>query len=394
MATRPTRPKGYLTKGKTKSPDAARKASARRELTSLKGIAGIVGRSVVEGIGGPKARAAKAAAKTSAKLARAIAVEAAGPRSKGMIPRKVGLRNLKTSKMISKTGSSTTIKKGTAAQRAPMTKSQIAERNKVVTKKMTAAEKTAAKEASKARQQAPSKNREAAKPNTTGIKKFTPRESKTVRRAKTVDQLGKSTASRMEKKTAAKEAVKLSTRRSAANRISTAARNKETVKRVGEQKRSEKKRQLAETRLLNDRTPVKQYDSMGRLIGSTTKGELRQLKIKVDRAAKDSRNSLRGKSQRTIDERNPRPQGLTDKEVEILRTVGKRDYSRGEVNTLANNILNREADRRVAELYKSPTFRAQEKAKEKMAIQRTMRDTRTSRGIKNMRKNYRGKPMK
>jgi len=29
MATRPTRPKGYLSKGKTKSPDAARKAAAR-----------------------------------------------------------------------------------------------------------------------------------------------------------------------------------------------------------------------------------------------------------------------------------------------------------------------------------------------------------------------------
>lgn len=56
---RPTRPKGYLTKGKTKSADAARKASARRELTSLKGIAGIVGKSIIEGVGGPKAKAAK-----------------------------------------------------------------------------------------------------------------------------------------------------------------------------------------------------------------------------------------------------------------------------------------------------------------------------------------------
>ena len=86
MATRPTRPKSYLTKGKTKSPDAARKASARRELTSLKGIAGIVGRSVVEGIGGPKARAAKAAARTSAKVARAIANEAAGKGAKAPFP--------------------------------------------------------------------------------------------------------------------------------------------------------------------------------------------------------------------------------------------------------------------------------------------------------------------
>ena len=59
MATRPTRPKGYLTKGKTTSMDAARKSTARKELTSLRGIAGLVGRSVVEGIGGPKARAGK-----------------------------------------------------------------------------------------------------------------------------------------------------------------------------------------------------------------------------------------------------------------------------------------------------------------------------------------------
>ena len=77
-----TRPKGYLTKGKTKTPDAFRKATARKELTTLKGIAGLVGRSVVEGIGGPKAKAAKAVAKTSAKVARAIANEAAGKKAK------------------------------------------------------------------------------------------------------------------------------------------------------------------------------------------------------------------------------------------------------------------------------------------------------------------------
>jgi hypothetical protein len=77
-----TRPKGYLTKGKTKTPDAFRKAAARKELSSLKGIAGLVGRSVVEGIGGPKARAAKVVAKTSAKVARAVANEAAGKKAK------------------------------------------------------------------------------------------------------------------------------------------------------------------------------------------------------------------------------------------------------------------------------------------------------------------------
>lgn len=38
---------------------------------------------------------------------------------------------------------------------------------------------------------------------------------------------------------------------------------------------------------------------------------------------------------------------LTPREVAILRKVGKRDYSRGEVNTLAQSTVQREADRRV-----------------------------------------------
>jgi hypothetical protein len=77
MATRPTRPKGYLTKGKTTSMDAARKAAARRELTSLRGIAGLVGRSVVEGIGGPKAKAAGVAVRAGRKALSGKALDAA-----------------------------------------------------------------------------------------------------------------------------------------------------------------------------------------------------------------------------------------------------------------------------------------------------------------------------
>ena len=38
---------------------------------------------------------------------------------------------------------------------------------------------------------------------------------------------------------------------------------------------------------------------------------------------------------------------LTPREVAILRKVGKRDYSRGQVNTLADRTVQREADRRV-----------------------------------------------
>lgn len=65
MANRPTRPKGYLTKGKTKSPDAARKAAARQQLTSPRKLAGLVINSVLDGT--PVSRGAKAA-KASSKV--------------------------------------------------------------------------------------------------------------------------------------------------------------------------------------------------------------------------------------------------------------------------------------------------------------------------------------
>jgi len=351
---------------------------------------GIIGASVLEGIGGPKAKGAKIVAKTSARVARAIAKEAAGPKAKGIIARKVPLYDLKTAKMTTKTGSSTTIKKGTSAKRAPMTKAEIAEKNKVVVKKMTAAEKTAAKDAVEARKQAPAKNREAAKPNTPGRK--APRASKLVRRARTVDQLGKSSASKIEKKITAKQEKKLEARKNRANRPALIAKNKAAVKRVGEQKRADKARQSAETKLLNDKTPVKQYDDKGRVIGSTTKGELRQLKIKVDRAAKDTRNSLRGKPQGTIDERTPRAKELTDKEVEILRTVGKRDYNKGEVNPLARRTVQQEADRRVGVFFRDPKVKAQDAARTKAAIEKTKSDKATSRSIQQApKKTFRGK---
>ena len=58
------------------------KSNARKQLTTLKGIGGIVGNAILEGVGGPKARAAGAAVKTSAKVARAIAKESAGKGAK------------------------------------------------------------------------------------------------------------------------------------------------------------------------------------------------------------------------------------------------------------------------------------------------------------------------
>lgn len=372
------------------------KPSLNSKLTKFaRAVPGIVGASIVEGVGGPKAKVAGRVVKTSAKLASAIAREAAGDKAKGMTVRKVPLYKLDKAKVTTKTGSSTTIKKGMSPQTAPLTKSQVAERSKVVIKKMTAAEKTASKEASKARKEAPAARREAAvRPATS--RRRAPRANKTVRRARSVNELGKSTASRTEKKIAAKKERKFEARKNRANRPSVIARNKAVIKRVGEQKQAEKKRQLNETRLLNDKTPVKQYDSMGRLIGSTTKGELRQLKIKVDRAQTNPRLEpfVRGvRPQRTIDDRSPRPQGLTNKEIEILRKVGKRDYSRGEVNPLAQRIVQSEADKRVGVFFKDPRVKAQDKARETAAIRKTMKDAKTSRSIKNMRKNYRGKPM-
>lgn len=336
--------------------------------------------------------AAKQGIKITAKQARAIAREAAGPKNKAMIPRKVPKYDVSKAKVTTKTGSSTTITKGTSAKVAPLTREQIAERTKVIVKRMTAQERELAKQKSKSKFSEPAARREAMRPTTKGVK--APRPSKTVRRARTVDQLGKSSSSKIQKKIDIKEQKKIASRISRANRPALLRKNEAAVKKVMAQKAADKKRQLAETKLLNDKTPVKQYDSMGRLIGSTTKGELRQLKIKVDRAAKDTRNSLRGKPQRTIDERSPRPKGLSDKEIEILRKVGKRDYSRGEVNPLAQKIVQGEADKQVTAFYKDPRVLAQDKAREAAAIKKAMQDSKTSKGIKSIRKNYRGKPMK
>ena len=79
MATRPTRPKGYLTKGKTKSPDAARKAAARQQLTSPRKLAGLVINSVLDGTpAGRGAKAAKASSKVMLAVRREMRKKAAG----------------------------------------------------------------------------------------------------------------------------------------------------------------------------------------------------------------------------------------------------------------------------------------------------------------------------
>jgi hypothetical protein len=79
MATRPTRPKGYLTKGKTKSPDAARKAAARQQLSSPRALAGLVLNSVLTGTpAGRAARAASSASKLEQIIIRNMRKKAAG----------------------------------------------------------------------------------------------------------------------------------------------------------------------------------------------------------------------------------------------------------------------------------------------------------------------------
>jgi hypothetical protein len=76
MATRPTRPKGYLTKGKTKSPDAARKAAARQQLTSPRALAGMVINSVLSGT--PAGRGANASSKVMLAVRQQMRKKAAG----------------------------------------------------------------------------------------------------------------------------------------------------------------------------------------------------------------------------------------------------------------------------------------------------------------------------
>lgn len=76
MANRPTRPKGYLTKGKTKSPDAARKAAARQQLTNPRKLAGLVINSVLDGA--PGGRGAKASSKVMLAVRREMRKKAAG----------------------------------------------------------------------------------------------------------------------------------------------------------------------------------------------------------------------------------------------------------------------------------------------------------------------------
>ena len=447
--------------GSTRTSGLSGKENAKPSFTSkLKKLAaatpGIIGSSIIEGIGGPKARGAKVAVegaekiapavvrfaertgakiiadrkgaqlvaektaritpKTSDKVVKAMGREAAGPKAKGPGGRPQLTRNNKSLKDYNKsekvpvaerTGNKpgefkNAEKSGKAGGASPERAATATEKEyragTVTTRKMTATEKTAAKNASDpGGYKAARANREAAQPTTPGRK--APRASKLVRRARSVDQLGKSSSARLAEKIDAKEQAKATARANRGKRPSLIARNKAVTKRVGEQQQADKARQTAETRLLNDKTPVKQYDDKGRVIGSTTKGELRQLKIKTDRAARNPELEpfVKGvKSQDTIDSRSPRrPSEPTDKEVEILRKVGKRDYSRGEVNPLAQKTVQNEADSIVNKTLRDPRVKAQDAVKEKAAIEKTKSDKALGRRAKKIiiknKKTFRGK---
>lgn len=72
-----TRPKGYLTKGKTNSADAMRKSKARESLTP-RGIAGIVGNAVLNSPAGRVGKAAKVSSKVMLAARREMRKKAAG----------------------------------------------------------------------------------------------------------------------------------------------------------------------------------------------------------------------------------------------------------------------------------------------------------------------------
>jgi hypothetical protein len=207
------------------------------------------------------------------------------------------------------------------------------------------------KAASKARKNAPAENREAAK---------TPEKRYAAKRPQRLTRIEQKRINRLVEKS---------------------AKSNPTYKRSRNSKKNAAPKPEAK---YTDKTKVVQTDSMGRVIGSTTKGELSQLKIKTENAAENERLApfIRGvRKQRTIDERTPRPRELTPREKKMARIVGKRDYNdplavrQGRTaNTLANKVNQREADRRVNVTLRDPRLRAQDVARTKAAIKKYMEE--------------------
>jgi hypothetical protein len=375
MATRPTRPKGYLTKGKTKSPDAARKAAARQQLTSPRALAGLVLNSVLNGT--PAGRGAKAASasskvmlavrknmrkkaagvgqrkKVSPVAARKLAEKAkfapAGIQRGGKA--KGGMRPLTVETGRTASGNAKAVTKGQTPSRSPgQGAAQLTARpGKTSTKdlRVKRTDPKPLKAAAKERKNAPAQNREAAK---TPEKKYAAKKPQRLTRIeqKRIDRL-----------------------------VAKSAKSNPKYKSSRNSKKSTTPKPEAK---YTDKTKVVQTDSMGRVIGSTTKGELNQLKVKTENAAQNPRLEpfIRGvRKQRTIDERTPRPKELTPREEKMARIVGKRDYNdplaarQGRTaNILANKVNQREADRRVNVTLRDPRLRAQDVAKSKADIKK------------------------
>jgi hypothetical protein len=382
MATRPTRPKGYLSKGKTKSPDAARKAAARQQLTSPRALAGLVLNSVLSGTpAGRGAKAASAAVSGGKKVLSGKALDAAINRAnlsarstkpvrnaKGGLKTTTGQGRKKVSfvaarKLAEKAKFAPAgIQRGGKAKGGmrPLTvetggskgqgAAQLAARpGKTSTKdlRVKRTDPKPLKAAAKARKNAPAQNREAAK---TPEKKYAAKKPQRLTRIeqKRIDRL-----------------------------VAKSAKSNPEYKRSRNSKKNVEPK--PEAKYL-DKTKVIQTDSMGRVIGSTTKGKLSQLKVKTENAAENPRLEpfIRGvRKQRTIDERSPRPRELTAREEKIARIVGKRDYNdplaarQGRTaNILANKVNQREADRRVNVTLRDPRLRAQDVVKNKADIKK------------------------
>jgi hypothetical protein len=358
-----TRPKGYLTKGKTKSPDAARKAAARKQLTSPRALAGLVLNSVLNGT--PTSRGASASSKVMLAVRANMRKKAAGVGQRKTVSAVAARKLAEKSKFAPygiaggrNTKSKAGMKRPMSTQTGNPSKDKgpnvpIIRPNKTNTKDLIVkrTDPKPLKAAAKARKNASSESREAAK---------TP-----------------------EKKYAAKKPQRLTRiEQKRIDRLNTkSAKSNPKYKRSGNNKKNVTSKPEAE---YLDKTKVIQTDSMGRVIGSTTKGELRQLKVKTENAAKNLRLEpfIRGvRKQRTIDERTPRPRELTPREEKMARIVGKRDYNdplaarQGRTaNILANKVNQSEADRRVNVTLRDPRLRAQDVARTKAAIKKYMEE--------------------
>lgn len=123
MAERLTRPKGYLTKGKTKSPDAARKAKARETFTP-KGLGKTVLNAVLSG--SPIGRGAKAASAAVKVVSQAEkkAISLSSARTKANIDK------MEKSGKYKKTGNAKPSKPVAKSQPAKPTKEQALQANR------------------------------------------------------------------------------------------------------------------------------------------------------------------------------------------------------------------------------------------------------------------------